>query len=184
MEMNMKALSIAVCLISCLGTASAQSDDLNTNGRQQTERKQLPREVPNPEKIARQMTDQMKESLQLNEKQYKKIYKLNLKEQKERFTNSQNSGQRRPPMRGEGFEMGGERPPMGGGRPPIMGDGSFPDQMDSPSRTNGDSDKEKAESLQKVAEAKEKKIKKILSTEQYAKWQTEQITHRNKFSKH
>lgn len=184
MNMSMKTLSIAVCLFTCLGTASAQSGELNTTERQQTERKQLPREVPNPEKIATQMTDRMKESLQLNEKQYKKIYKLNLKEQKERFTNSQNSDQRRPPMRGEGPEMGGQRSPRSEGRPPVMGNGSFPDQMNPPSQTRGDSGNNQAESLQKAAEAKEKKIKKILSTSQYEKWQTEQATQRNRFSKH
>jgi hypothetical protein len=41
----------------------------------------LPREVPSPEKAARKMTDQMKEELQLTDKQYDKLYKLNLKEQ-------------------------------------------------------------------------------------------------------
>ena len=67
--------------------------------RQQYEQR-LPHEVPNPEKIATQMTDRMQESLQLTEKQYKKIYKLNLKEQKEHFKAMQNSGEQRPPMGG------------------------------------------------------------------------------------
>lgn len=39
-------------------------------------------ELPNPERSAKQLTDKMQEELGLTDKQYKKIYKLNLKEQK------------------------------------------------------------------------------------------------------
>ena len=83
MKRNMKLIGLAACLISCTSLAVAQENP-EPQERQQHEQR-LPREVPNPEKIATQMTDQMQESLQLTEKQYKKIYKLNLKEQKEHF---------------------------------------------------------------------------------------------------
>ena len=90
MKRNMKLIGLAACLISCTSLAVAQENP-EPQERQQHEQR-LPREVPNPEKIATQMTDQMQESLQLTEKQYKKIYKLNLKEQKEHFKAMQNSG--------------------------------------------------------------------------------------------
>ena len=83
MKRNMRLIGLAACLISCSSLAVAQ-DHPEPQERQQHEQR-LPREVPNPEKIATQMTDKMQESLQLTEKQYKKIYKLNLKEQKEHF---------------------------------------------------------------------------------------------------
>ena len=82
MKRNMRLIGLAACLISCSSLAVAQ-DHPEPQERQQYEQR-LPHEVPNPEKIATQMTDRMQESLQLTEKQYKKIYKLNLKEQKER----------------------------------------------------------------------------------------------------
>lgn len=42
------------------------------------------KEVPNPEKAAQRRTDEMDKVLNLTEKQYKKIYKLFLKEEKEK----------------------------------------------------------------------------------------------------
>ena len=78
MKRNMRLIGLAACLISCSSLAVAQ-DHPEPQERQQYEQR-LPHEVPNPEKIATQMTDRMQESLQLTEKQYKKIYKLNLKE--------------------------------------------------------------------------------------------------------
>ena len=159
MKRNMKLIGLAACLISCTSLAVAQENP-EPQERQQHEQR-LPREVPNPEKIATQMTDQMQESLQLTEKQYKKIYKLNLKEQKEHFKAMQNSGEQRPPMGGPG--MRGGRPPMGGG--PMM-----------------NKEQDSADAQKKAAETKEKKIKKILTTEQYEKWQAQQASARQKHS--
>lgn len=165
MKRNMKLIGLAACLISCTSLAVAQENP-EPQERQQHEQRP-PREVPNPEKIATQMTDQMQESLQLTEKQYKKIYKLNLKEQKEHFKAMQNSGEQRPPMGGPG--MRGGRPPMGGGEPPMMGEGGFPGGMGERPMIN--KEQSSADTQKKAAEAKEKKIKKILTTEQYEKWQ-------------
>ena len=92
MKRNMRLIGLAACLISCSSLAVAQ-DHPEPQERQQYEQR-LPHEVPT------QMTDRMQESLQLTEKQYKKIYKLNLKEQKEHFKAMQNSGEQRPPMGG------------------------------------------------------------------------------------
>lgn len=76
----MKLIGLAVCLTCCAGFIYAQ-EAYEPQERQQQE-KHLPREVLNPEKVATQMTEQMNKLLQLTDKQYKKIYKLNLKEQK------------------------------------------------------------------------------------------------------
>ena len=93
---------LAVCLLCGLVCTQAQ------------EQEQLPREVPSPEKAARKMTDRMKEELQLTDKQYDKLYKLNLKEQQEHFATMTERGNGQRPS------MGG-RPGMGGGRPPMEG---------------------------------------------------------------
>ena len=175
MKRNMKLIGLAACLISCTSLAVAQENP-EPQERQQHEQR-LPREVPNPEKIATQMTDQMQESLQLTEKQYKKIYKLNLKEQKEHFKAMQNSGEQRPPMGGPGMRG---RPPMGGGEPPMMGEGGFPGGMGERPMMNKEQDS--ADAQKKAAETKEKKIKKILTTEQYEKWQAQQASARQKHS--
>jgi len=82
---------LAVCLLFGLVCTQAQEQ----------EKKQLPREVPSPEKAARKMTDRMKEELQLTDKQYDKLYKLNLKEQQEHFATMTERGS-------------GQRPSMGG----------------------------------------------------------------------
>lgn len=74
------------------------------------------KEVPNPEKAAQRRTDEMDKALNLTEKQYKKIYKLFLKEEKEKVEAmmQRHSGgmNGQPPM--------GGRPPMGGGMQPQV----------------------------------------------------------------
>ena len=78
---------------------------------QEKDRSSLPREVLSPETVAKRDTDEMNKQLQLTEKQYKKIYKLNLKEQKKRFNLMQNAENQGSFMRG-GFGMGGRPSPM------------------------------------------------------------------------
>ena len=104
MRKNMKLTGLAVCLTCCAGFINAQ--EANELQERQQQEKHLPREVLNPEKVATQMTEQMNKLLQLTDKQYKKIYKLNLKEQKAFFKAMQNSDDYRPPM-GEGPGMRG-----------------------------------------------------------------------------
>ena len=79
---------LAVCLLCGLVCTQAQEQ----------EKKQLPREVPSPEKAARKMTDRMKEELQLTDKQYDKLYKLNLKEQQEHFATMTERGNGQRPL--------------------------------------------------------------------------------------
>ena len=137
----------------------------------------LPREVPSPEKMAKRETDEMNKQLQLTEKQYKKIYELNLKEQKKRFSAMQNSERQEPPRGGRPGGMDGRRPPMMGGEPPMMG-GAGPDRGGHP--RGGD----KEEEIQKAMAAKQKKIKKILTTEQYEKWQEISAKHKERHPGH
>ena len=125
------------------------------------------KEVPNPEKAAQRRTDEMDKALNLTEKQYKKIYKLFLKEEKEKVEAMM---QRHPGGMNGQPPMGG-RPPMGGGMPPqgggFPGMGGFPEGMSPEERM-----KEHTEKMQKEQEKREKKIRKILTEEQYAIWQT------------
>ena len=156
MRKNMKLTGLAVCLTCCAGFINAQ--EANELQERQQQEKHLPREVLNPEKVATQMTEQMNKLLQLTDKQYKKIYKLNLKEQKAFFKAMQNSDDYRPPM-GEGPGMRGGRPPMGGGQPPMMGEDGFPGRMGGGPMMSRDTNSDYSQ--KKAAETKEKKIKKI-----------------------
>lgn len=119
-------------------------------------------ELPNPERSAKEITDMMQKELNLTDKQYKKIYKLYLKEQKKMV---EQIGQRPegnfPP--GNGERPQGPRPLMGGqhdgpGRP-----GERPDMKGPRPGDNSE--------LEELREKNEKKLKKILTDEQYAKWQ-------------
>lgn len=74
------------------------------------------KKVPNPEKAAQRRADEMDKALNLTEKQYKKIYKLFLKEEKEKVENMM---QRHPGGMDGQPPMGG-RPPMGGGMQPQV----------------------------------------------------------------
>lgn len=139
-----------------MGTAwSAQANTLPYQSVQ-TENSEK-KELPNPEKAARRMTDEMQKSLGLTDKQYKKVYKLNLKEEKARVEQMTSKGAdgNRPPMMGGA--PGGGFPPMGGNGGPGM-----------PPPSSGKND------MRSLMEKKDKQMKKILTEEQYAKWHSEQ----------
>lgn len=116
----------------------------------------------------------MDKVLNLTEKQYKKIYKLNLKEEREKLEALIGRGDKeagRPPM------MGGGRPPMmdGGGQPPMMGGGQPPmmgGRGGHPMMRPSDDHEKMKEDIEKRAEKKMKKLRKILSDEQYDLWLT------------
>lgn len=126
-------LAAAACL--CWGQAAAQKEGPGRPLPPDSLHGRHPRlaEVPNPEEAARAETDRLKEELQLTEKQYKKVYKLNLKAQKERL------------------EARFPAPPSGMPMPPA-------DHAD------------RAEQLAEQARKREKKMKKILTDEQFARW--------------
>ena len=129
------------------------------------EARKMPREVPNPERIAQRETDRLKDVLDLTDKQYKKVYKLLLKEQQEMFENRMPFPPNRPGM-GSFPPGGGNMPPMG--EPGNLGNGAMgmprpPMGMDGPK-------KETAEEIEKRIEKKNKKMKKILTESQYTQW--------------
>ena len=134
-------LGIGISMFALQVQAQTASED------EAADKREMRREVPNPEKIAQKETDRLKEALELTDKQYKKVYKLLLKEQRELLENMT----RRPPM------MGGERGP----RPPR--EGKMPPMMGAPRH-------ESAEDMQKRIEKKNKKMKKILTESQYDQW--------------
>lgn len=131
------------------------------------------KEVPNPEKAAQRRTDEMDKMLDLTEKQYKKIYKLFLKEEKEKveaLMERHPEGMNGQPPMGGRPPRGGGRPPMGGGMPPRGGD--FPRmEGDRNDMTPEERMKARGEEIQKEQEKREKKIRKILTDEQYEIWQ-------------
>lgn len=133
---------------------------------QKTEQK---KEIPNPVKEAKKRTDEMDRLLSLSEKQYKKIYKLYLKEEKEKVEKmfSRSGGQ--PPMNGGRPPMGMGQPPVGGGFPPMSG--NHPGFGEGGPMMPPEHIKEKmAEEMRKREEKMLKKIRKILDDEQYEKW--------------
>lgn len=75
--MRIKKIVWALCLATLMSVSSTAFAVALPDEPQQE--KQAPvKEIPNPEKTARRLTDEMDKVLNLTEKQYKKIYKLNL----------------------------------------------------------------------------------------------------------
>ena len=166
-----KQILMVAALSLCLGQAMAQTDEPRVALPPDSLLGERPNfaEMPNPEEVAKRQTDRLKEALQLDEKQYEKVYELNLKEQKECLEER---------MQGPHL-MGGEgrrpMPPGWDGQPPMEDD--FPPQMGEGKRPPMPSDedrKERAEELRKKEEKRAKKrnrkMKKILTDEQYARW--------------
>ena len=75
-----------LCTISA--TAQEEFNEMRPPFPQQEEGKAPFKEVPNPEKSAKRITEEMSKELGLTEKQYKKVYKVILKEQKTLVENS------------------------------------------------------------------------------------------------
>lgn len=131
------------------------------------------KDIPSPERNARLITEAMQSRLGLTEKQYKKVYKIQLAEQKKIFKyrpvpqrgmgkdleegpHGHRMERGRPPM-GGGFEgMGGGRPPM----PPREMD--WGDDLPDPEKI--------AKNLTKAAQKRDKKLKKVLDKGQYEQW--------------
>lgn len=160
MNPNMKQVMKNACI--CLGLCLALSATANAYTISQEQDKRVERhQLPNPEKDAERIAMEMKQALNLTEKQYKKVYKFYLKQQKELV--EEISGKDRP--------ENGNRPPMPprdgnmpprGGRP---GMGGRPGGPDGPGMRPEDNDR-----MKERMEEEQKKMKKILSDEQYEKW--------------
>lgn len=155
----------------CATSLAAQEEfqEMRPPFPQQEEGKAPFKEIPNPEKAAKRITEEMSKELNLTEKQYKKVYKLILKEQKSLIENRMRP--MRPPMM-PGNPGEGDMPMMGnpGERPPM---GMGPEGMSRPRPPRMDEDQ--AEALEKARKTKEKKLKKILTDEQYTRWQEIQL---------
>lgn len=82
--MKMRKTMWAVCLAALMPISAEAVAATSYDEPQQKENTQK-KEIPNPEKTARRRTDEMDKVLNLTEKQYKKIYKLNLKEEREKL---------------------------------------------------------------------------------------------------
>ena len=121
-----------------------------------------------PERMATDKTDHLTRELGLNAKQTKKVYKIYLKQAQTLLGNMESrsfEGGGRPPMGGPG-RPGGMRPGgamgPGGGRPGM--------QVERPEGAPRMMPGGPAEESEKELNARNKKMKKILSAEQYEKW--------------
>lgn len=151
-------VSVGICVCFLLSSVGSYA----TNQQQDPQQSKEFKEIPNPEKAAKRITDEMQKELQLTDKQYKKIYKLNLSEQKEMVNEMSNRSTSRQFPGGDG-----QRPPMNGGGGGPQGGGFGGERPAGPPPSfsgNGKND------MQERIEKKNKKIKKILTDSQYQKW--------------
>ena len=123
------------------------------------------------EERAQKMTDRLSELLNLTEKQYKKVYRLNLNELKEMEADSLFLGRRGMGFGpgGPGFGPGGQGGPGGPG-----GRAQFERDMEKAGREFTPLSPQQMEQLKAAREQarlkKDKKMRKILSDEQYGIW--------------
>lgn len=130
-------------------------------------RKPAMRKVVDHETLARELSDRMKEELKLTEKQYKKVYKLNLKEAE--AMEDENKPEMPDGMKGPGEGRSGMRSGM---RPDGMRMGPGGGMRPRPDAVKDNTDfSEKAEQMKNREAKVDKKMKKILDDGQYAKWQ-------------
>lgn len=132
------------------------------------------REAETPETVARRKTDEMDAALNLSRKQYGKVYKLYLNEAKSRSSAKQSM---RPPQGGGAPQGGmhGGAPSRMGGSPGMGGSAQMGGSLHlggSPGMGGGPSHLGRPGSEPDGAdeEAQMKKLRKILTEEQYAAW--------------
>lgn len=150
-----------------------QGRDFPMNGPQFEQRE--------PSQVAQAQTDRLNELVGLSDKQYKIIYKFNLKMERQRQNEMENS---MPAGRPEGFPGGGMGPGMGGGRPerpmgqgrpdgmgPGNGPGGMPPRGDGQFR-RGPMNEDMQQLMDKQQEKRVKKYRKVLTPEQFQKWES------------
>ena len=138
---------------------------------------QQQRQVPSPENNAKRITNLMKKELGIDDKQYNKLYKINLQQQKEMFSNRKAGGPQ--------GEAGGQRPPRPQGErpegmPPGGGMGGHGGMR--PEMGNSSSSLTK-EQMEKNQAKREKKIQKILGDEGYKRWKEVEKAERERMMK-
>jgi len=131
------------------------------DGRRHGDRRHHEHQKLTKEQIAHQMTDRMDRLLTLSDKQYQKIYKINLKEVKEREADSLFLS--RGGMRNGGFGPGPGGPRPGG----QMGQRPERPEFKQLSEQQREQLREQRE---KARVKKDKQLRKILTDEQYGKW--------------
>ena len=145
----MKRVKLIKILIACVITCFS----LHASGQQPMQGNVAKPDSVSPEKMSKHITDEMQSVVALSADQYKKIYKLNLKELKSTQSKS--------------FSMGGPGGP--GGMPPMGGGpGGFGGGM--PGDDSQESEEDKQAEQKKQMEKKDKKLKKILSADQFKMW--------------
>lgn len=161
--MNAKIIpTIAGALILCTALF-AQPSGVSMTGRDGVEQKQQRQGRPHrltPEEKAGRTADRMKSELAISDRQYKKVYKLFLKDAK--IEEEQASS--RPPR--EGGRPQGERPEGGQGRGGFEGGQGGPQGEMGPRGGNPQTDVFSEEYIAK----REKKLKRILKQEKYDSW--------------
>lgn len=156
-----------------LSTAMAQENN------PQDKNEGRPQVMSSKERATRE-ADRLKKELNLTDKQYKKVYKAYLNQNKE-FENLRsqngNNGQRPQGMGpGGGGQrpqgMGGQRPQgMGGQRPQGMG-GQRPDGMGPQGGQRPQGMGPQSDQMKQIREKTDKKLKKILTAEQYDRYES------------
>ena len=107
MKTNRLICTAAVALtLSSLSVSAQMPWPEHPEGRPRTEHHQM---TLTPRQRAEQRIDAMDKAVRLDDKQYKKIYKIFLKEENAKETTMKNAGPIGPPP-----GVMGERPPMGG----------------------------------------------------------------------
>ncbi|CAL9784914.1 DUF4890 domain-containing protein [Bacteroides fragilis] len=161
-------MAVCAALLVCGGAAMAQEAGGEMPGRPEKHYKPVPL---SPEKSARHTTDRMDSLLNLTEKQYKKLYKLNLKWAREDTENKAGA----PRMGGRpdgapGFDRPDREPR--GQRPPEGMEGRRPPRDFTPSGDREDMEEQRVK-MEKQRKKREKKLKKVLTDGQYTRWMEE-----------
>lgn len=177
----MKTLILATLFgaVSLCNIAAAEPEAPDSDRIIHEMRRHDPHPYISPEVKAQKLTEQMDSLLGLDKKQFKKLYKLNLKEARRQAENPMGSAPSNmaPPPR-QGHPGGGGRPPRGNGMAPggpsDMPPHGFGGGPDGPRPDNAPTPEE-IEKLQKEEakqrEKTDKQIRKILTAEQYERWQ-------------
>ena len=151
--------TLCAALFFCGSTATAQAPEPGHPDIHNSEYRRF-----SPTAAARYTTDCMDSLLHFSKKQYEKVYKLNLKwarEDLKRMSEAQPTGERpeRPPRHGGGDRHFGDRPH--GNRQPRGMNGHPP---------RGAEHSNAKESMEQLHIERMKKLKKVLSDEQYELW--------------
>ena len=165
-----------------LSASILRGQDINANASQDDKISFEPGRRPDAKTEAQKLSDEMKDELALDEKQYKKVYKINYKFTKVLYpsSSSQGGGMGMPGggMGGPGGGMGGPGGGgMGGGMQGGGGMGMPGGGMGGPGGSGMDEGgpgedmmQQREETLSNAKLTREKSLEKILTPEQFDKW--------------